>query len=282
MSKFKYKFICKASLIILFLIIAIWSTYTSINISEYLPSKDYKFSFESYPNSDSVHYSFFEMYYDFTKNKGYISFFLDNIETAEYRIFFPNNISSDSIEISLYQCKNYWEECDFKDLSYPIRNYTKDNYVSIEPLSKNIPRLLKIKIEYKLDITPSGNFVLDNSNEKLRKGSQNKFVFNLGDNYKCVADCFEIIDTGGGLTREPESSLKKFVLRFYKPANEYEFRLSAVSTKALFYQTLFFAIGTGIIVSLIFFLFEFLIVKCNNETKGKLNQSAQKNKKSKR
>ena len=77
-----------------------------------------------------------------------------------------------------------------------------------------------------------------------------------------MENCFEIIDVNGKLIKKPESDLKTFVMNFENQSEpEYKFRLSAVSTTNLFFQALFFAFGTGIIVSLFYSLFELSIKK---------------------
>lgn len=171
-------------------------------LTEHLEGNMYNFDFDlmtrdyNYSSNDKIHIHNFVFYYDFTQNKGDVSFDLNNKNwsLAYITIEFPSVVDNKTNPIKIYTTKNGIKTDVIANIT------TRENYRGVSEINYTYLEISKFKrtfndekfvIEFKLDLQPKGRFGFSNSmrgflHANTKRGNVN---FVLGDDYECTGDC---------------------------------------------------------------------------------------------
>lgn len=236
----------------------------SSDLNEYIEGKRYNLEFHlitSDFNSSSgevIHINGFAFYYDFTQNKGNISFDLDDkTRSINYMdISFPSVIDTNTLQVYTMKNGNKMnvdlnldpQEC----FGYSIgHNYTRLTLSDFERTFFDETFV----IEFESDLKPKGRFGFYNPDKNFLHSSVVNVNFVLGDDYECrgacVCDFHYIEETPNSFDRNLQLAFRK------EKANDYSsFKLNAISRKILFKKSLLLGLGIAFLAAGISFVLE--------------------------
>jgi len=183
-------------------------------LEEYVPFNSYNYEIQTYNGLEILRD--FEIYHDFSNNKGRISFKInkeDYVKGNDIEIQLPVVIDNKTVEVY------YWEENGEKigwSKWYTIlQQNTKGNYSRIMindiPFLKNNDKYF-YSISYEMEIFPHGHFKFYHHKTDLY-GKGSLVTFDLGKKYKCDASCiYQLTDITAGYA----NTNKKISLLFEK------------------------------------------------------------------
>lgn len=184
--------------------VGVGSICLSSHLTEHLEGNVlYTFDFDlmtldyNYSSNDKIHLHNFVFYYDFSQNKGDVSFDLNNKNwsLAYIGIEFPSVVDNKTNPIKIYTTKNGIKTDVIANITTP------ENYREVSEINYTYLTISKFKrtfndekfvIEFKLDdLQPKGRFVFYNSprdflHANTKRGNVN---FVLGDDYECTDGC---------------------------------------------------------------------------------------------
>lgn len=256
------------AILVAVLIIGVCLIYYSSNVNEHLEANMYNFDFDlmtldyNYSSNDKIHLHNFVFYYDFTQNKGDVSFDLNNKNwsLAYIAIEFPSGVNNKTIKI--YTTKNGIK-------TDVIANITTDeHYSEVREIDYTYLQISKFNrtfndekfvIDFKSNLQPNGRFGFYNSprdflHANSKRGNVN---FVLGDEYECTGACVYALQY---IEETPNSFDRNLKLDFKKgEENHYSsFKLNAISRSILFRKSSFLGLGISFIVASLSFIFGWL------------------------
>lgn len=231
----------------------------SSNLNEYLEGKVYYLDFYlmtkdfNYENN-KIHLKNFCVFFDFTKNKGNISFYLDqkNWSLSHIYVDFPSLIQEKNIY--LYSIKNGIKtDIEAKieireDYSNMMGN--EYSYIMISDFNRTF-RDEKFIIEFESNLQPSGSFLFFYNNKynnlmaDYKLGNVN---FVLGDNYECIDGCVNDLEYIEEIKYSSDRNLK---LKFNdeEVPHNMGFKLNAINRKIKQWKTIFLGLGISLMVA---------------------------------
>lgn len=236
------------AILVAVLIIGVFLIYYSSNLNEHLEGNMYNFDFDlmtldyNYSSTDKIHLHNFVFYYDFSQNKGDVSFDLNNKNwsLAYIGIEFPSVVDNKTIKI--YTTKNGLKTDVIANIT------TCENYREVSEIDYTYLQISKFKrtfndekfvIEFKSDLQPKGRFGFYNSprdflHANTKRGNVN---FVLGDDYECTGDCVYNLQY---IEETPMSSDRNLKLEFKKgEENHYSsFKLNTINREIRWLKTL--------------------------------------------
>lgn len=276
----KKKFVPKEMLINYFILLVasviLFFGFYMLDIGQSLESSyhenynEYSFRIKTNPTSSVRMYNFL-LYFDFSENKGNISFVMtkDDLNKIEnIRVDFPSRLNISSVKLQ------YYNEPLTKDVNFSYLTYNDEQNAYVEignfNLSNNTNQA-NFLIEYYGQIYPFGKFILDIDVFRVLSWPEPTIVFNL-NNYDCVYPCFS--ETENSIISNTTSIIDKEgdLLKLYPHQDYYgglppttsrilhqEFTLNTFNTKLGENVDFYKAIGSGLIVSAAVLFFEFLL-----------------------
>ncbi len=236
---------CMIILAVIFTIGGIVLVFLSSNITDKLKLEVYRFEIAREPEENEALISQFRFTYDFTKEKGRISFRLVKPSLEYISFYFPFE-TENNITLSRYN--------DSEDLiSESIENGT--DVITIEDIKEQT----NIVIDIKEKMLPNAIFDLLHTNNL--KINPHKFAFNmtLGKDYECIGECFiDLSNTENFYLTDADSILVKF-----KGATnsepQHRFKIMARSVKNANYKNIQFGFGLALIFFGLSYLIDFLL-----------------------
>lgn len=237
-------------------------------LTEHLEGNMYNFDFDlmtrdyNYSSNDKIHLHNFVFYYDFSQNKGDISFDLNNKNwsLAYIDIEFPSVVDNKTIKI--YTTKNGIKT----DVIANIK--TRENYREVSEINYTYLEISKFKrtfnddkfvIEFKSDLQPKGRFGFYNSPRDFlhANSKQGNVNFVLGDDYECTGGCVYNLQY---IEETPKSFDMNLKLKFKKGEENHcsLFKLNTISRKILFWKSFFLGLGISLMVASLSFIFGLL------------------------
>jgi len=253
------------AILVAVLIIGVYLIYYSSNLNEHLEGNMHNFDFDlvtldyNYSSNDKIHLHSFVFYYDFSQNKGDISFDLNNKNwsLAYIDIEFPSVVDNKTIKV--YTTKNGIKTDVIANIT------TRENYREVSEINYTYLEISKFKrtfnddefvIEFKSDLQPKGRFGFYNSPHDFLHANtkQGNVNFVLGDDYECTGDCVYNLQY---IEETPMSSDRNLKLKFKKgEENHYSsFKLNTINREIKELKTLSMGLGfllIGVSLSFIF------------------------------
>lgn len=277
-TKNGFKFLVLSMLILIFLVGVILINYSSKS-NEYMDGKIYFLNFGLMKqdfideSNNKIHVQDFCFYYDFTKNKGNISFnfpqqdwFLSYIDVE-----FPSLIKSKTLNI--YSIKDGIKtDCEADiEITEHQSVFNGINFTHLE--ISNFKRIFndeKFVIEFESNLQPNGNFIFTNNfyNVLHSDDKQGNVNFVLGDDYECVGDCVYNLKFIEETLYSSDRNLKfKFI---ESERQDKKLKINAVNRKIKWEKTFYLGLGISFIVAALNSIF--LIVYENNKTNSNLKK----------
>lgn len=275
-------------IVIGFIVGGAWMIHYSSNMSEYVQGQIYNFYFRlekagfDSSTGNKIHIHNFVFYYDFTQNKGNISFHLDNQEwkITYIEIEFPSII--DNKTLIVYKLKD-----GNKSILSPRRRtyntysrYSKINrtVIQLENFEKNFSNET-IVIEFQSNLLPNGRFYFYNyENNFLHHSSEfGNIHLVLGDKYECIGSCIYDLQYIEEISNSFDRDLR---LKFRREKEEnhpaHSFKINSIYRDVLFSRSFWLAIGVSLLVSsLMILLQEIKIYSQKRDAKDKFQEYSQ-------
>lgn len=269
-------------LIIILGIIGIGSIYHSSNLNEYIEGDLYYTEFglmtqdfKPTNNNTKIHLLNFCFYYDFTKNKGNISFDLgqQNWSLGWINIKFPSTINDNTLDV--YTIKNGNKtrlEADIK-LEEMRWELSGKNYTDLKISNSNRAFNNEIfVIEFESNLKPNGNFLFINNSYNFLHSSYNgqgNVNFVLGDNYECLGNCISNLEN---VVETRYSSDRNLKINFIDESDQGDkkLKINALNSKIKWDKTFYMGLGISLIISsfnLLFMLIYESDIKALNDNK---------------
>ena len=228
----------------LLLISGIFLIDHSSKLNEYMDGNLYIFGFHlmtqdfNGSSNNRIHLQNYCFYYDFSKNKGNISFDLNhkNWSLSYIYIDFPSTIQINNFEI--YSMKNGIKT----DVKANIIK-TEQNHFKISDFSQKF-KDEKFTIEFDSNLQPCGTFSFFNNryDHLMANTEQGNINFILGDDYECIGDCVSDLKY---IEEIPKSSDRNIKLKLIDIENNNNwFNLNAAKRYIKWWKT--FSMGLGI------------------------------------
>lgn len=231
----------------------------SSNLNEYIEGNVYFLEFhlmtqDFNDENQTIHLQNFCVFYDFTKNKGNISFHLyrKNWSLSYINVDFPSSIQDENIY--LYSIKNGIKtDIEAKIIIHEdYSNIMGNDYsnISISDFNRTFYDE-KFVIEFESDLQPSGSFffIYNNKYNNLmadyKLGNVN---FVLGDDYECIDGCVQDLEYIEEIKYSSDRNLKLKFIDEEDPHNK-GFKLNAVNRKIRQWKTIFLGLGISLIVA---------------------------------
>lgn len=154
---------------IAFLLFSSWLSFS-------LKTENYIFQLGASENNDTIYINYFNIRYDFTSNRGLVTFLVDNDTHFKYLLIeFPSTIKNIEFDIQ------------------PEENVLKEIRPSLIILS-NFSQQVKqynITVSFISDLSPNAHFqIFSDPNQIVMYSSGPAIKFKLGSKYSCVGRCF--------------------------------------------------------------------------------------------
>jgi hypothetical protein len=250
MNKEKRDLLIIGIILTLLIVGGFYCIWESRNLNEYMEGKRYDLEFylitsdfnSSY--GEVIHINGFVFYYDFTKNRGNISFDLYKNWSIDYiSIEFPSVVDNDSLnffttkngdKLNINLTKDYRKGCGY----FMGHNYT---YLTLSDFERTFYDETFV-IEFESDLKPKGRFGFYNPDKNFLHSSVVNVNFVLGDDYECRDACVYDLHY---IEETPNSSDRNLQLAFRKEkANDISsFKLNAISRKISFLKSLLLGLG---------------------------------------
>ena len=275
MNKFK---IFRYSLLIwsVFLVCGIGLIWHSASLNEYMEGNLYIFEFglstqdfDDDNGTNKIHIQDFSFYYDFTDDKGRISFDLGqgNWSLGYISIRFPSVIQNKTLDV--YSIKN-GANTNIDNSYFKIREvYIETSRTRYTTLHINSPDRTfnneTFVVEFNSDLKPSGSFsFVNNANDNINPNNEQGNVnFVLGDDYECIGNCVYNLKY---MEEMSESSNKNIKLNFNDGENDQTrlFKLNAVNRDTRFWKPLTMGFGISFIFASLSSIFVLLYDDATN------------------
>jgi len=263
MNKDKRDLLIIGIILTMLIVGGLYCIWESRNLNEYMEGKRYDLEFyliTSDFNSSSgevIHINGFVFYYDFTQNRGNISFDLHKNWSIDYiQINFPSVVDNDSLKIfttkngdklNINLTKDYCKGCGY----FMGHNYT---YLTLSDFERTFYDETFV-IEFGSDLKPKGRFGFYNPDKNFLHSSVVNVNFVLGDDYECRGTCVYDLHY---IEETPNSFDRNLQLAFMnEEANDpSSFKLNAISRKILFRKSLLLGLGIAFLAAGISFVLE--------------------------
>lgn len=218
---------------------------------------------------NEIHINDFSFYYDFTENKGNISFDLGQRiwSLGSIRIRFPSVIQNKTLAV--YSTKN-GNNTEIDNSYFKIyEGYSETSGTRYTTLKIYNPDRTfngdKLIVEFNSDLKPSGLFSFwDSINNDLNpNNNQGNVNFVLGDDYECIGNCIYNLKY---MEEMPTSSNKNIKLNFNDGENDQTrlFKLNAVNRNTRFLKPLIMGFGISLIFASLSSIFVLLYDDATN------------------
>lgn len=249
-----------ASLAILILIFTIGGFFIqqSSNLNEYLEGNVYFLRFQlmtqDFDDNQALILRNFVFFYDFTENKGNISFHLDrrNWSISYIDVDFPSLIRDEQIYV--YSIKNGIKtDIEAKINIYEDYSNMMGNdysYITISDFNRTFYDE-KMVIEFESKLQPSGSFFFDYNNkynylmDDYKLGNVN---FVLGDDYECINNCVQDFEYIEEIKYSSDRNLRLKFIDEKDPKNK-GFKLNAVNKKLKQLKSISLGLGISLMVA---------------------------------
>lgn len=275
MNKYKI-FLCS---LIICLVCFVWGAGLishSASLNEYMEGNLYIFEFglstqdfDDDNGTNKIHIQDFSFYYDFTEDKGRISFDLGqgNWSLGYISIRFPSVIQNKTLDV--YSIKN-GANTNIDNSYFKIREvYIETSRTRYTTLHINNPDRTfnneTFVVEFNSDLKPSGSFsFVNNANDNINPNNEQGNVnFVLGDDYECIGNCVYNLKY---MEEMSESSNKNIKLNFNDGENDQTrlFKLNAVNRDTRFWKPLLMGFGISFIFASLSSIFVLLYDDATN------------------
>lgn len=260
--------------IILIASIGILMILRASELSTYIVPKFYDFDISVSVKEDKVsRINNFLIFYDFTQQKGNISFEINRDQKISYiRIDFPSFVNHTTTNVKLFKERNYkLVELDSKgiELNLISNPVGKEAYTTLVIHNINDINLSDtyIIINFKSNIEPNGIFTINHPTLPIGSNLY-ALQFNLGDKYECSGSCINK-DFNIDAEEHALSSQKEIKIRLSEDDTKTWHRFKIESTKVgnLFLSNLYNGFGISLLASAIILLFEFVINKLRDNAR---------------
>ena len=275
MNRYKI-FLCS---LIICLVCFVWGAGLisySASLNEYMEGNLYIFEFglstQDFDDDNGtikIHINDFSFYYDFTENKGRISFDLgdSNWSLGYISIRFPSVIPNETLDV--YSVKN-GDDIDIDNSYFKIHEtYSETSgtryttlYISSPDRTFNNETFV---VEFNSILKPSGSFSFNNNiNNNINPNhDQGNVNFVLGDDYECIGNCIYNLKY---MEEMPTSSNKNIKLNFNDGENDQTrlFKLNAVNRNTGFFKPLTMGFGISLIFASLSSIFVLLYDDATN------------------
>ncbi len=233
---------------LLLFFIAIGLIWRSSYVSEYLPSEENDFQFFINPvnPSENIKFNRFNLTYDFTKNKGTLSFYIVNEHYLnDITVYFPKKIINSNVE--LRKCEGH--RC-VEESSINFKNESKKNTLTIAHFSEKIDDNLFL-ITFGMDIKPNGLFDFIYSKNNIN-GEGIHFI--LGRKYSCTSNCISQLENSR-IHRYNDLKNIRIRLEGGDDSIHSRFVLNTIDNDKLLFKNLLFGLGVSFMASSIILFF---------------------------
>lgn len=245
-----------------FIIAGIYFIWKSTNMTEIVLPKTYEFKFDGrYDSSSKMIFDDFRLAYDFSKEKGIITFILDGYgkqsKIIDINIDIPILRNTSQVYVEALNCEQIRLCTKNSRMNYTSKfindSTTKKTYVILDGFSRQFDKGERIKfiINFSSSIQPGGTFRFENF--QTIRYIEYTLELNFGDDYICSFNCFEIFD---GI--KSYDIAEKYIFIKFEDSNTHVFKINSINENKLFWKNFWLALGISILATIFMPLLELL------------------------